>query len=154
MNNTVIQSNVIINENAPMSIVIDGKLYMFQNRQAVIAELNRLCDHIEFLVDHITDGIQENRERIARGEEPIKETTAPVLHICSDGNKENVSEKIACGLLYCCWCGKPYDLPEKAKLDPILQKYLKDFANASAAQAERELLGEAFMAELSQEKRN
>lgn len=72
-------SNTIINDNSPINIVIDDKLYMFQNKQAVVEELNRLAYRIEFLANHIIEGIKENRERIARGEEPIKETTVPVI---------------------------------------------------------------------------
>jgi hypothetical protein len=107
MNNSIIIRQTV-NENSPLSVVIDDKLYMFENRKAVISELNRLCDEIEFLCDHIVNGVKENQERVARGEAPIKEISAPVLHICNDGFKENVAEKIACGFEYCCFCGAKY----------------------------------------------
>ena len=31
-----------------------------------------------------------------------------ILHVCDDGEREDVSEKVSVGFKFCCWCGERY----------------------------------------------
>lgn len=32
----------------------------------------------------------------------------PILHICNDGEKQDVADQVSCGFKFCCWCGEKY----------------------------------------------
>jgi hypothetical protein len=48
-----------------------------------------------------------------------RDLTKQILHVCNDGEREDVAEKIALGMKYCTWCGKPYVNESLPELEPV-----------------------------------
>lgn len=43
------------------------------------------------------------------GQKPVTvKKLKPILHVCENGEKEDVADKVALGFKFCCWCGKRY----------------------------------------------